>query len=56
MNDKKYIRLKHPETNDFIAEYWVEDDKLKGTKHGKPWVIDLAKEREKYYESIAKEN
>lgn len=50
MNDKKYIRLKHPETNDFIAEYWVEENMLKGTKHGKPWQIDLTKESDKYYE------
>lgn len=48
MSDKKYIRLKNPETNDFIAEYHVEDNLLKGTKHGKHWVIDLTKEKEKY--------
>ncbi len=49
-----YIRLKHPITGDFIAEYHVEENKLVVTKHGKTAEIDLTKEADKYYEQFPK--
>lgn len=48
--NKKYRRLKHPVTGDFVAEYHIETDCLVVTKHGKTATINLAEERKKYCE------
>ena len=39
--DKQCWRLVHPETGDFIAEYYPSENKLVVTKHRKSAVIDL---------------
>lgn len=41
--DKQCWRLVHPDTGDFIAEYYPETNTLVVTKHRKTAVIELDK-------------
>lgn len=55
MNDQKvvpkdYVRLVHPVTGDFIAEYYPDIKCLKVTKHKKTatiWLLQVEKEYER---------
>ena len=58
MTDKKevpkdFVRLVHPLTGDFIAEFYPEGNYLIVTKHKKTAVIDLTQEALNYARSKA---
>ena len=46
---KEYVRLVHPDTGDFIAEYYVAERYLKITKHRKTAIIWLNEVDEEFY-------
>ena len=48
---KEYIRLVHPLTGDFIAEYYPDKNYLKVTKHRKTAIIWLQEVLEDYERS-----